>query len=310
MKKVDLSVVAIGLNEGAQLLDCLLAAAKELKALKRPYELIYVDSRSTDDSVENARNLGVQVIQAGRFGAARARNAGWQAARGAFVQFLDGDMCVEPGWFAAGLKALEEPGVGAVFGRLRELRVDTNPYCAAFGLDWNKPVGDAAFFGGAVMVRRDAIAGLGGYDETLRVGEDPELSLRFRQAGLRILSVDAPMATHDLGIRYFSDYWRRANAVGKSRVLVFKKRISWKTAWRATSSLLSLVLLSALLALAVWVPYGLPALTAVLVARWFRLIARDLLKGGSWVASIAHGSHLAFGKVPEAQGALFALLRR
>jgi GT2 family glycosyltransferase len=218
-------------------------------------------------------------------------------------------MCVEPGWFKRGLEALEAEGVGAVFGQLRELYVRTNPYCAAFGLDWNKPAGPVPFFGGAVMVKRHVLGILGGYDERLRVGEDPELSIRVRQLGLRILSVNEPMATHDLGLGCFSDYWRRANAVGKSRVQVFKRSSSWNTGWRAASSICELLGFVALGVAAAWIPFGLPLLAAGLMLRWFRFIARDLRKGAGWVASVAHGSHLVFGKVPEAQGALAAFLR-
>ena len=69
-------VVAIGRNEGARLIRCL----KSLQAnLPSNVAIIYVDSDSTDNSIDEAKNKGVEVVQLDMsvpFTAARARNAG------------------------------------------------------------------------------------------------------------------------------------------------------------------------------------------------------------------------------------------
>ncbi len=64
-------VVAIGRNEGERLARCL----RSLDPAARP--TVYVDSGSTDGSVELARSLGADVVALDmtiRFTAARARN--------------------------------------------------------------------------------------------------------------------------------------------------------------------------------------------------------------------------------------------
>src|SRR4051794_41818612 len=68
--------------------------------------VVYVDSASTDGSVELARATGAEVVRLDMslpFCAARARNEGFerlvQAAPGLkFVQFVDGDCEVVAGW--------------------------------------------------------------------------------------------------------------------------------------------------------------------------------------------------------------------
>ena len=93
----SVGVVVIGRNEGQRLLDCLRGV------LLHRSTVLYVDSGSTDGSPDNARALGVAVLQldaARPFSAARARNEGAQALLKqhpdlAFVQFLDGDCLID-----------------------------------------------------------------------------------------------------------------------------------------------------------------------------------------------------------------------
>ena len=55
------SVVVIGRNEGERLVRCL-ESVRLAKWDGRPYEIIYVDSRSTDASVERAESLGARAL--------------------------------------------------------------------------------------------------------------------------------------------------------------------------------------------------------------------------------------------------------
>src|SRR5580700_7140365 len=111
-----LSVVVIGRNEGCRLIRCL----ESVLAMDRPdgsVEVIYVDSDSTDESVERARQLGAKVIQVNptRPCAAVGRNAGWRAARAALVLFLDGDTRLAPDFVAASLSEFDDPKVAVVW---------------------------------------------------------------------------------------------------------------------------------------------------------------------------------------------------
>ena len=70
---MNVGVVAIGRNEGERLERCLTAAVAQAS------KVVYVDSGSTDGSVDFAKTLGVEVVEldlSTPFTAARARNSG------------------------------------------------------------------------------------------------------------------------------------------------------------------------------------------------------------------------------------------
>ena len=63
-------------------------------------------------------------------------------------------------------------------------------------------------------MRRSVLEEVGGYDEGLIAGEEPEMCRRMRARGYEILHIDHPMTGHDLAIRRWSQYWRRAVRTG------------------------------------------------------------------------------------------------
>ena len=210
-----LSVVVIGRNEGARLSRC-------LESIRRgtvdagATEVIYVDSDSTDDSRERAAAAGAIVLRVcpARPCAAIGRNAGWRAARGGFVLFLDGDTVLDAGFLPRALAALRDQSVAVAWGHRRELAPRQSWYVRALDLDWVYAPGVVAFCGGDALMRRSVLEACGGFDESLIAGEEPELCQRIRAAGHAILHLDLPMTLHDLGIRSFRAYWRRAFRAG------------------------------------------------------------------------------------------------
>lgn len=210
-----LSVVVIGRNEGARLVRCLQSVA----AMEHPgfeFETIYVDSGSDDGSVSIAEKLGVRPIALGqtRPTAAQGRNAGWRAACGSIVLFLDGDTIVDPCFAAQSLAAFDDPAMAVVWGHRRETLETGSLFNRVLDLDWIYAPGFTAFCGGDALFRRTTLDAAGGYDETLIAGEEPELCRRIAALGGRILHVDRPMTGHDLGITRWGAYWRRATRAG------------------------------------------------------------------------------------------------
>lgn len=205
-------VVAIGRNEGERLRRCL----ESVSPAARP--VVYVDSGSSDGSPDLARSLGAAVVPLDLsvpFTAARARNAGLDrllqlAPDTEYVQFVDGDCEVDPGWLPTATTALDaDPKVVVVCGRRRERHPETTVYNLLCDLEWDTPAGEAEACGGDALMRVSAVRAAGGYNPSLIAGEEPELCVRLRANGGRVVRLGAEMTRHDAAMTRFGQWWRR-----------------------------------------------------------------------------------------------------
>jgi GT2 family glycosyltransferase len=212
-----LGVVVIGRNEGERLVRCL----RSLQG--RAAALVYVDSGSSDGSVARAQELGAEVVLLPSdvpFTAARARNAGWMrlkelAPATRFVQFVDGDCEVAPGWLETAVARLaSSPSVAVVCGRRRERHPDATIYNRLCDMEWNTPIGPAEACGGDALMRVEALEQVGGYDPSLIAGEEPELCLRLRRKGWAVERLPEEMTFHDAAMSRFSQWWKRSLRAG------------------------------------------------------------------------------------------------
>ncbi|MDO8883783.1 MAG: glycosyltransferase [Pseudotabrizicola sp.] len=202
--------VVIGRNEGDRLVACLSALRGRVR------RVVYVDSGSTDASVAVAQGLGAKVIILDMdrpFTAARARNAGLLALAETpptFVQFVDGDCVLDPGWLPAAIEAFSlHPTAVVVCGRRRERFPEASAYNAMADREWNTPVGEAKACGGDALMRFAPVLAAGGYRDDLIAGEEPELCLRLRRAGGTVWRIDAEMTLHDAALVRFGQWWKR-----------------------------------------------------------------------------------------------------
>ena len=213
MSKPALSVVVIGRNEGARLERCL----RSIGQMDAPgeVEIVYVDSASVDGSPARAAAMGAKVIAVHpkRPTAALGRNAGWRAASAEFVLFLDGDTILNPAFVKEALRNLDET-TAIVWGHRREINIQGSIYNRTLDLDWIYPPGITEFCGGDALMRRAVLEQVGGFDETLIAGEEPEMCRRIRSHGWKIRHIDFPMTGHDLAMTKWSQYWRRATRAG------------------------------------------------------------------------------------------------
>ncbi|SHH49097.1 Glycosyltransferase, GT2 family [Bradyrhizobium erythrophlei] len=208
---IPFGLVAIGRNEGERLKQCLRSAAGAAI-------IIYVDSGSSDGSVEWTRSAGAHLVELARatpFTAARARNHGFRRMRElapqiSYVQFIDGDCELDREWPGHAIRFLEQHQTYcAAVGRLRERFPDRSIYNRLCDDEWNTPIGDALACGGIVMLRVDAFENVQGFRDELIAGEEPELCVRLRSAGWYIRRLDFEMAKHDANMKRFGQWWRR-----------------------------------------------------------------------------------------------------
>lgn len=275
------SVVVIGRNEGQRLTRCLQSVAGMTRE-DFELEVIYVDSASTDGSPDNAATLGARVItlESAHPSAARGRNAGWRAARGEFVLFLDGDTIVHPAFVSTALMVMRAPDVAIVWGHRRELHPEHSIYNRVLDLDWTYPPGRTAFCGGDALMRVSMLQVVDGFDASLIAGEEPDLCRRIRALGGIIQHIDAPMTGHDLAITRFAAYWKRAYRAGHAYAEIASRyrhspdplwlRDSRRNLLHASSLALTLGMLPLSLA---W-----PASTLLLLAMLLVLIGRTFLR--------------------------------
>ena len=212
-----IGIVVIGRNEGDRLRRCLDSV------LGHGRRVVYVDSGSTDGSLALARQKGVLAVELDLsipFSAARARNAGYQQLIAVdpsleFVQFIDGDCELVEGWIDRALQVADhDPKVAAIDGRRRERFPEKSPYNRLCNMEWDRPAGEIRYCGGDVLIRCAAFQQVGGYNPALIAGEEPELCVRLRLGGWKIIRVAAEMTVHDAAMTRFRQWFRRAIRAG------------------------------------------------------------------------------------------------
>lgn len=311
--RTRIDAVVIGRNEGARLSACLASLQDQVR------RIVYVDSGSEDGSPALALDFGALVIDldmARPFTAARARNAGLAALaadgiRADFVQFVDGDCTVDPGWIPAALSFMaDHPEAAVVCGRRRERYPEASVYNRLCDREWDTPPGRATACGGDALMRFAPVLAVGGYREDLIAGEEPELCLRLARAGGQIWRITDEMTLHDAAITRFGQWWQRSRRAGHAYAEgaalhgggperhwrhETRRALLWGAGLPLAAGGLGLL----------WHPAGL-----LLLLAWPVHVLRLWLRGGmDWQVA----GFTVLGKLPEAQGALgyyWARLRR
>ena len=302
-------IVAIGRNEGQRLRKCLQSV------IGGGGTVVYVDSNSSDGSVAMARALGAAVVEldlSTPFTAARARNEGFAKLLSLdpqceFIQFVDGDCEIVAGWIE---RAVAELGgndkLGVVCGRRRERHPEASEYNKLCDIEWDTPIGEVRACGGDAMMRVSALTQVGGFDASVIAGEEPELCVRLRQHGWKILRVDAEMTLHDAAMTRFGQWWRRmvrgghAYAQGRQMHGAPPER-HWV---RENRRIVFWGLVLPILVLALAWPTG--GLSVILLGGyavlWWRTLGHAKRRGLPPADARLYATHMVIGKFAEAQG--------
>lgn len=166
------------------------------------FELIVVDSASTDRTGEVARSFGARVIRLEEPGIARARQAGFAAARGEFIASSDADSLVPTDWLERLVVPFRDPEVVGAFG----------PVYLSDGGPWTKisekffpsfqranlRLGRPLFAGPNFAVRKEAFLKVKGFKVDGRypeVAEDVQLAMKINREGSIVFLRNLTVAT-------------------------------------------------------------------------------------------------------------------
>jgi len=155
-------------------------------------EIIVVDNNSTDQTAQVAQSFdNVTVVHEGKKGTNAARQAGYKAASGDLIIFVDADTFVSPQWIETTMRTFaKKPSIVALSGALSFYDCPKwyRPFYkliwymlfSAYKLKIVKPF----VLGTAFAVRRETLDSMDGFNIDLTFyGDDTDIGLRARQHG-------------------------------------------------------------------------------------------------------------------------------
>ena len=223
-----ISFIIIGKNEGWRLQKCLqsISYVVEQDAIAN-YEIIYVDSQSTDNSIELAKQYGAKAfLITGECNAAIARNIGAKEAIGDILFFIDGDMELFSNFLPNVLTQdgrLEYPFISGIFNDI------------VHDLGWNYlhtsrrhkiQEGDADAIetttGGLFLINHSLWNEVGGMDTRFKRSQDYDLGLRLSKMGYPLHRKTILLANH-----YMRQYSMRDDYVINVKYTALLLRKHW-----------------------------------------------------------------------------------
>ena len=278
-----IGAVVIGRNEGERLRRCLESVRDQV------HHVVYVDSGSSDGSIELAEQAGVGAIglTQGPFTAALGRRMGLDhllthCPDMRYVQFIDGDCVLRLGWVDQAREYLDtHDKAAAVCARRREEHAQQTVYNGIVNIDWDISPGEVPYVGGDSLIRVEPMQAAGGWPVELIAGEEPDLCFRMRKQGWQIIRLDCEATLHDVAMTRFSQYWRRSVRSGHAYLEVgLRHRDSVGRPWlRMTVSNMAYGLVLPVIAIAgAWWHWLVPVVIGLLYVRLVIAMTRSCLK--------------------------------
>ena len=175
--------------------DTLRAAVQSVRAQTVSVrELHVVDDGSTDLSSSIAAAIADRITRfPENLGRGAARQAGIETLNSEYILFCDATLALPPEFIERAFRYFSSKNVAAVFGLVNDPEVSTTVARwrerHLFKGDLRRQINHrASLMTGGVLLRRSAVAEAGGFDRSLRAGEDQDLGARLLAAGFDVIS--------------------------------------------------------------------------------------------------------------------------
>jgi GT2 family glycosyltransferase len=232
-----MSVVVCSYNGARTIRECL----EGLRKLEYPkFEIIVVDDGSQDNTARIATEFQVNLIWQNNLGLSAARNAGWRAAKGEIVAYLDDDAAPDRHWLlylASAFMATSDVGIGGPNISFQNDTfvahcVDHSPGNPTHVLITDRV---AEHLPGCNMAfRRASLQAVGGLDALFRIaGDDVDLCWRLQQRDWTLGFHPGAMVWHHRR-GTVRTYWRQQQNYGRAEAMLERK---WPEKYNAVGHL-------------------------------------------------------------------------
>lgn len=259
-----ISFIIIGKNEEKNLARCINSIYKGIAATGiSDYEIIYVDSNSSDGSISVASSFPEVIVYkiTGPSNAAMGRSVGAKNATGKVLFFVDGDMEIYSEFLVKywnkETNDIDYPILG---GQTLDI-VEPQPI---------RRVASRIFPGGTFLIKRHIWESVGGMRTRFKTGEESDLMLRLMRKGHRLfrpkeLIVNHYTVPYMANSRMWKSMWNKN--IFYNRAVIYRHHFFDKNAWdlmyRADKTFILLVL--SIITLLIYWPAGLALLAIYLL---------------------------------------------
>ena len=221
---LKVSVIIATYNRCKDLQECLDSL---FNMADKPYEIIVVDSCSTDGTEKVKDCYPIKFISIQEKNRQKARNVGISVTRGNVVVFLDDDVVVDRKWSKYLIKPYEDSRVGGVGGRVITYGKPKDYYIKVknrvvgkvfdnglvlgnFDTPLQYPTKVDSLIGCNMSFRRDLLLKAGGFDENFKGNcfrDDTDICLRVRKLGYKLIYQPKALAWHKFKGKTINHEW-------------------------------------------------------------------------------------------------------
>ncbi len=277
-----LSFIIIGHNEGWKITKCFQSVFDTIEYNKlSEYEVIYVDSKSTDDSIKRVKSFKfVRIFQiSGVCNAAIARNIGAEEAKGSILFFIDGDMEIIPEF----LKLVYNENNGLlrdfISGQLKNYNYNLNGKFENNSWQYKNVLKKDSYSittGGIFIIIKNLWDLVSGMNPIFKRGQDLDFSLQLSKKGSKIFRKKEIIANHHtVSYQHTNRMWKTlfTGDILFARSLLYRKHFFNKYMYRKiirTDYSLLILLLSLLFSMFTQNCYSLIAYLLIVLFRVFK----------------------------------------